>query len=62
MKLAVRYADGSKSTFEDAPFDRETINIETYINEYKTYISELAKKQVVALIFEVDYTPESIVA
>lgn len=61
MKLAVRYTDGTKETFLDAPLT-EDINLVTYMQEYKDYISKLCKKKVATLLVEVNYEQEEILA
>lgn len=61
MKLAVRYTDGTKETFLDAPLT-EGLNLTTYMQEYKDYISKLRKRGVATLLVEVDYIQEEILA
>jgi hypothetical protein len=60
MKVAVRFEDGSKKMFTDAPLG--DMSIEDYVSEYASYISKEEGKKVSIILVEVDEPSEELSA
>jgi hypothetical protein len=60
MKVAVRFEDGSKKVFTDAPLG--DMSIEDYMAEYADFISKEEGKKVSIILVEVDKLSEELSA
>lgn len=60
MKVAVRFADGSKEVFTDAPLG--DMSIEEYMKEYSEYLAKEYGKEVSLISVEVESPSEELSA